>query len=118
MRAIAIATICAVSLWVTGCGEKQPAGTTQSVQKSPEKALAKPQGAGGTVAGAGAASAVPAEFRLVKTASSSSVFVVKDGKKSAISSWGWVELNAPGKPIETISQPELDSYGDTGVTLK
>jgi len=118
MRAIAFATICAVSLWVTGCGEKQPAGTTQSVQKSPEKALAKPQAAGGNVAGAGAASAVPAEFRLVKTASSSSVFVVKDGKKSAISSWGWVELNAPGKPIETISQPELDSYGDTGVTLK
>jgi hypothetical protein len=116
MRAIAIATICAASLLLPGCGEKQPAGTTQAVQKGPEKAVAKPQRPGENVAGA--TSVVPAEFRLVKTANSNSVFVVKNGMKSAISNWGWVELNAPGKPIETITQAELDSYGDTGVTYK
>ena len=59
-----------------------------------------------------------ADFRLVKTANSASVYAVKDGKKSPIASWAWVERNAPGQRIDTISQAELDGYGDSGVTFK
>lgn len=61
---------------------------------------------------------IQGEFRLVKAKNSDSVFVLKDGKLSAVSAWGWVERNAPNKPIETISQQELDSYPPSGVIYK
>jgi hypothetical protein len=103
------------------CQEKEPVGTTTAAQKGPDaqasRAAGKASGVG-TSPSVVSSSGVAGELRLVKTADSSSVFVIKDGKKSAISNWGWVELNAPGKPVETVSQAELDSYGDTGITYK
>lgn len=92
-----------------GCGERAPEKMTV---KSPPSQPAPP------AASPAAKPAISGEFRLVKSAASASVFVVKDGKKIAISNWGWVERNAPGKPIETVSQAELDALPPTGVTFE
>lgn len=112
MRAMIGAAVAAVALY--GCGEKapgsgSPAGTTDNSKSVP---AAAPAGTGGPQ------NPRSTTLRLVKTADSASVFAIEDGKKSAISSWGWVEAHAPGQPIETVSASELASYPDSGTTYK
>lgn len=62
--------------------------------------------------------ALSGEFRLVKIDGNASVYVLKDGKLSAISNWGWVQKNASNKSIETISKAELESYPGSGITYR
>ena len=61
---------------------------------------------------------VSGDFRLIKGNGSDSIFVLKDNKISSITSWSWVERNAKGKKIETISDIELKSFTDSGIIYK
>lgn len=107
MNKFGLAVLCVASFVVFGCGEKSPDKTATVV--------ASPSQPGG---GPAAHTPISGEFRLVKTESSASVFVVKDGKKSPVTNWGWVDRNARKKSIETITQTELDSYPYSGITYQ
>lgn len=58
------------------------------------------------------------DFRLVKLADNDGVWIIKDGKRSMVAEWGWVERNGKGKKIEIIKADELESYPNTGIGYK
>jgi hypothetical protein len=60
---------------------------------------------------------VSGDFRLIK-GSGSGIFVLKDNKTSAITNYSWVERNAKGKKIETISDEELKAFTGSGIVYK
>lgn len=107
MKVNFVAILSILSVAFAGCGGNDPGNA--SPPALPETRAMSPSTAETSISG---------EFRLVKVEASASVFVVQGGRKSAISRWGWVERNAPGKPVETITQAELDSYPYTGITYE
>lgn len=112
MKTARIASVLLVLAPIAACDKAEPPKTASQPPR-PIVAQASP-----TIAAPQSQPEVQGDFRLVKAKNSDSVFVLQDGKLSAVSAWGWVERNAPNKSIETISQQELESYPASGIIYK